>query len=73
MEHDIARINTIIRIATSPDILADEKAFYDTVLNAIGVLFNAKTAMLLLRKMAAISLIQKLSLDMQKNLSQDSG
>lgn len=50
MEHDIARINTIIRIATSPDILADEKAFYDTVLNAIGVLFNAKTAMLLLRE-----------------------
>ncbi|MCC6545267.1 MAG: diguanylate cyclase [Nitrospirae bacterium] len=50
MEHDIARINTIIRIATSPGILMDEKAFYETVLNTIGVLFNVKTAMLMIRE-----------------------
>ncbi|HZX48367.1 MAG TPA: PocR ligand-binding domain-containing protein, partial [Nitrospirota bacterium] len=50
MEHDISRINTIIRIATSPGILMDEKAFYDTVLNTMGVLFNATTAMLMIRE-----------------------
>ncbi len=50
MEHDIARINTIIRIASSPGILTDEKTFYDTVLNTIGVLFNAKTVMLMIRE-----------------------
>ena len=50
MEHDISRINTIIRIATSPGILTDEKAFYDTVLDTIGVLFNATTAMLMIRE-----------------------
>lgn len=50
MEHDISRINTIIRIATSPGLLTDEKAFYDTVLNTIGVLFNATTAMLMIRE-----------------------
>ena len=50
MEHDISRINTIIRIATSPGILMDEKAFYDTVLDTIGVLFNATTAMFMIRE-----------------------
>ena len=50
MEHDISRINTIIRIATSPGIIMDDKAFYDTVLNTIGVLFNATTAMLMIRE-----------------------
>lgn len=50
MEHDISRINTIIRIATTPGILMDEKAFYDTVLNTIGVLFNATTAMIMIRE-----------------------
>ncbi len=50
MEHDTSRINTIIRIATSPGILMDEKAFYDTVLNTVGVLFNATTAMFMIRE-----------------------
>ncbi len=50
IEHDISRINTIIRIATSPGILADEKAFCDTVLNTIGVLFNAATAIFMIRE-----------------------
>lgn len=50
MENDMSRINTIIKIATSPGIMADEKVFYDTVLDSIGVLFNARTAMLLIRE-----------------------
>ena len=50
MEDDIAKLNTIIKVATAITTFADSKEFCNTILNTIGVLFNVRTTMLLVRE-----------------------
>ncbi len=48
-EEKVAKLQTIIKVAHSISAIVDRRELYTTILNTLGVLFNVKAAILLLR------------------------
>lgn len=49
MEEKIAKVNTITKVALSMSAITDNRELYATILNTLAVLFNVKTAVLLMK------------------------
>lgn len=49
MEDRIAKLHTITEVAAGTSAIRDHRELYSTILNTLGVLFNIRVAMLLLR------------------------
>lgn len=50
IDNRISKLDTMIRVAVNTGPSLEDKEFFKTILNTLGVLFNVKSAMILVRK-----------------------